>query len=69
MCAEERGKEGGSDMRIDMVCSSTRYEAVISRARGATRIVKGEPGSAESWVSDQVVTEARAADMTGGEIW
>jgi hypothetical protein len=56
-------------MRMDMVCSSTVYEAVISRARGATLTVKGEEGSEESCASDQAVTEFRAAVMTGGEIY
>lgn len=55
-------------MRMLIVCSSTVYRAVISRARGATLTVKGESASAASWDSDHVVTESKAAAMTGGEI-
>jgi hypothetical protein len=68
MEALERGKEGGSVRRIDMVASSMRYEAVISRARGEILSVKGEEGSDSDWEVDQVETEIRAADMTGGDI-
>jgi hypothetical protein len=68
MCALASGNAAGSAMRMLIVCSSTRYDAVISRARGATLTVKGESESDSACSSDHVVTDCSAADMTGGEM-
>lgn len=51
-------------MRMDMVCSSRMYEAVISRARGATLTLN----VSSTAVPAQVVTLSNAAEMTGGEM-
>lgn len=69
MCALARGKAGGSEIRMDIVCSSTRYDAVISLARGATLTENGESSSELVCSSDQALTEFSAALMTGGETY
>lgn len=64
MCAFASGKAGGRLMRMLIVCSSRMYEAVISRARGATRTANVSSVA----VSAHVVTLSSAALMTGGEM-
>jgi hypothetical protein len=43
-------------MRMDIVCSSIMYEAVISRAREDVLTVKGVSGSDAMFESDQSAT-------------
>lgn len=57
MWAFASGKAGGRAMRIDIVCSSTVYDAVISFARGATLTENGESESEAACSSDHELTD------------
>ena len=69
MWALASGNAVGSEIRMLIVCSSTTYDAVISRALGATLTLKGVSASAAACCSDQFATDCSAAVMTGGEIY